>query len=342
MSEYLVDHRRVFNAGDYFDCATPFTTRFNADVEYPLQPARPGHGCPALRRRWLCLLLRCVTLLTLTPPGWCQQCPVVAVGREYTRNGFAPLLLTLRVRRAVALACAMVPGRVDSGPGDQGDQSGDEIQRLAKSSLCKTGFEPNKGFETGDVDGQNGWTTWESCTGCEISTDVVNAGKQALHLSNNLNGSFSEADIELMEPIDRQFLTVRARLLRVNGNNSFGGIYFWAVDEAGEGWSFLTQIAGGGNNFYLGNYNSDTGNVAFEYDVWHELVMRLDFAHCTVTARVDGVLLGALEINTPESYAAIGGFGIYTYNDSANDVYADQVHIVKSGAPIDYVDNCNN
>jgi len=32
MSEYLVDHRRIFDAGDYFDRATTFTTGFNVNV----------------------------------------------------------------------------------------------------------------------------------------------------------------------------------------------------------------------------------------------------------------------------------------------------------------------
>ncbi len=54
MSEYLPDHRRVFNAGDYFDRATTFTAGFNVDVEYALESLRPlvrmsrcreAHGC---------------------------------------------------------------------------------------------------------------------------------------------------------------------------------------------------------------------------------------------------------------------------------------------------------
>jgi len=34
VSEYLPDHRRIFNAGDYFDRATAFAAGFNVDVEY--------------------------------------------------------------------------------------------------------------------------------------------------------------------------------------------------------------------------------------------------------------------------------------------------------------------
>ena len=58
VSEYLVDHRRIFSAiapgialpptslwsdaGDYFDGAGA-TTDFDIDIEYPFQSSRPGH-----------------------------------------------------------------------------------------------------------------------------------------------------------------------------------------------------------------------------------------------------------------------------------------------------------
>ena len=34
VGEYLLDHRRIFNAGDHFDGATAFTARFDVDIEY--------------------------------------------------------------------------------------------------------------------------------------------------------------------------------------------------------------------------------------------------------------------------------------------------------------------
>jgi hypothetical protein len=44
---------------------------------------------------------------------------VLEVGRKYTRDGFAPLLLTLGVRRAVALACAVETGEIQTRTRDQ-------------------------------------------------------------------------------------------------------------------------------------------------------------------------------------------------------------------------------
>ncbi len=59
MSEYLVDHHRIFNAGDYFNRATTFTAVFNVDVKYALQSlcplvrmsrCREAHGCARTAR----------------------------------------------------------------------------------------------------------------------------------------------------------------------------------------------------------------------------------------------------------------------------------------------------
>ena len=55
---------------------------------------------------------------------------MLEVRRENTRDGFAPLLLTRCIRRAVALACAVKSGEVEPRPGNQGGQPGDEVQRL--------------------------------------------------------------------------------------------------------------------------------------------------------------------------------------------------------------------
>ena len=93
VSEYFFDHTRIFNAGDDFDGAATFWARFNVDVEHPFEPLCPGHGCQALRRRWIWCLFKCLNLSTLAPPGRCDQRPVLAIRCEHTRDGFAPLLL---------------------------------------------------------------------------------------------------------------------------------------------------------------------------------------------------------------------------------------------------------
>ena len=53
-----------------------------------------------------------------------------AVGCEHTRDGFAPLLLALRARRAVALANAVEAGQIQARRRDERGQPGDEIQWL--------------------------------------------------------------------------------------------------------------------------------------------------------------------------------------------------------------------
>jgi hypothetical protein len=47
---------------------------------------------------------------------------VFEVGCEHMRDGFAPLLLTRCVRRALALACAVEAGQVQTWARDQGGE----------------------------------------------------------------------------------------------------------------------------------------------------------------------------------------------------------------------------
>jgi hypothetical protein len=43
VSKYLVDHRRVFDAGNDADITAAFTASFNVDVEYTLESLRPAY-----------------------------------------------------------------------------------------------------------------------------------------------------------------------------------------------------------------------------------------------------------------------------------------------------------
>jgi len=54
--------------------------------------------------------------ITLTGPPHSLQISMSIMLREHACDSFAYLLITLRVRRAVALACAMKPGEVNSWP----------------------------------------------------------------------------------------------------------------------------------------------------------------------------------------------------------------------------------
>ena len=42
VGQYLLDHRRVFDASDDFHAATADTARFDVDIEHPLQALRPA------------------------------------------------------------------------------------------------------------------------------------------------------------------------------------------------------------------------------------------------------------------------------------------------------------
>jgi len=43
MNEYLPDHHRVFDTGNYLDGTTTFATGFNIDGKYPFQSLGPSH-----------------------------------------------------------------------------------------------------------------------------------------------------------------------------------------------------------------------------------------------------------------------------------------------------------
>jgi len=76
-------------------------------LSHPGERERPGHGCAALDGRLV----------------WSFLARFFACGETAL-----PPLPALSVRRAVALACAMIAGEVDTGPGYQGDQLGNEVQ----------------------------------------------------------------------------------------------------------------------------------------------------------------------------------------------------------------------
>jgi len=85
----------------------------------PLEALHPAHG-----GGWF------VRVNLAAGLGWHDAGPVFEVGCEHTRDGFAPLLLTRCVRRALALACAVNAGQVQTWARDQGGEAGDKVQRF--------------------------------------------------------------------------------------------------------------------------------------------------------------------------------------------------------------------
>ena len=98
----------IFNAGNDPGCTSADMTRLNVDIENPLQPLSPGHGRMTLNWRLLLLALCTFGLATLAPLRRCHQRTVFAIGCKYTVK-----------------SC-----EIDSGPGHQGGQFGNEIHRL--------------------------------------------------------------------------------------------------------------------------------------------------------------------------------------------------------------------
>jgi len=108
VSEYLLDDHGIFDAGNDPDITAAFTAGFNINIENPLQPLCPGHGCAAFCWSLVLSGFCCYRFLSFTSFGWCYQCPVLAIGRKHPVKA----------------------DEVNSGPGNQSDQSGDKVQWL--------------------------------------------------------------------------------------------------------------------------------------------------------------------------------------------------------------------
>ncbi len=80
--EDLLDHHRVFDAGDDFHGTAAGAAGLDVDIEYTLEPL-----CPCHRRSPLCWCCRFIGYSDLVAPApLCRrdQRPVLAVGVEYT------------------------------------------------------------------------------------------------------------------------------------------------------------------------------------------------------------------------------------------------------------------
>jgi len=78
--KYLLDHRRVFNTGDYLDSASAFFASCNIDIEYSLEALCPGHrGMMLYRRSFISVYLAFGALASFRG---CHQDPMLAVWRE--------------------------------------------------------------------------------------------------------------------------------------------------------------------------------------------------------------------------------------------------------------------
>jgi hypothetical protein len=104
--EYLLNHHRVFDAGNDLHGPAAGRTGLNVDAKDAFQALRPGHGGPALSRRWW--FIGYPGLVALAPFG----------------RGDQGAMFTVRRKHAVE-SC-----QVHSGLGHQGGEPGHEIQRL--------------------------------------------------------------------------------------------------------------------------------------------------------------------------------------------------------------------
>ena len=80
--QYLLDHYRVFDAGNDFHAAAADTTRFDVNIEHPFQTLRPAHRRMACNRCCVFWPGR-FSLVSSATPRRRHQCAVLAVGCEH-------------------------------------------------------------------------------------------------------------------------------------------------------------------------------------------------------------------------------------------------------------------
>ncbi len=84
MSEDLLDHQRILDAGDDPDGATAGSAGLDVDVEHPLQALSPGHRNAAFARRFLFPSSAGVGFAALASLSRRNLYSVFAVRGEYT------------------------------------------------------------------------------------------------------------------------------------------------------------------------------------------------------------------------------------------------------------------
>lgn len=109
----LLDHHRIFNAGDDLDGVAAAVADLDVDVENALQALPPSHCGPAFSGRSVFGRIRRASLVALA-----------AFGRRH-----------LRTMRTIGGENAVKSSQVDPGLGYQGDEPGDEVQWLGERPM---------------------------------------------------------------------------------------------------------------------------------------------------------------------------------------------------------------
>jgi hypothetical protein len=113
VGEDLLDHHRIFDAGNDLDVTAAALAGLDVNVEDTFQALRPSHGGPAFGGRGVFGRIRRVGFVALAALARRHLCTVCAVGGEDS----------------------VEPSEVDPGFGHQGDQARNEVHRL-EDDVC--------------------------------------------------------------------------------------------------------------------------------------------------------------------------------------------------------------
>ena len=129
VGENLLDHHRVFDAGDDPDRAAAGLTDLDVNIEPPLEPLRPAHRGAEFGGRLDLRLIGQLSLCAFAPFRRGHPRTVFAVGRKHPVETY----------------------QVDPRLGHQSRQPGNEVQRLDK--IAGSDFEQPKAGPKGEEQG---------------------------------------------------------------------------------------------------------------------------------------------------------------------------------------------
>ncbi len=189
--------------------------------------------------------------------------------------------------------------------------------------IYQTGFE-SPTFSAGVIGGQDGWLD-KDMGNAVVQAPVAASGTQALLLRNT---SFDYADKPFSATGAGMVFTFAVDYLHSGANTSSTQS---AMGAYGDDERFIANIGYRNGELIAGNRNSSGPTVAAANDVWHHLVLTLDFNTLMMSGTANGQSLGSLPMILPNpgpvAWTELTLLGIQTTGGTETLHYYDNVVI---------------
>lgn len=185
--------------------------------------------------------------------------------------------------------------------------------------VYSTGFEQQT-FATGSISGQDGWGI--NAGAATIQTATVQAGCQALRIASPSTVATRLIGI----PVTGQTVTIEfdARAT-VQGGSPFN---MGVIGNTG----FIGQINISGTSYIVGNTNSFQSIPGVTFNVWHHVVLTMNFTMLSMVGTVDGNPIAPVAINNATAPTSITTVQ-FGNSGSSGDAFFDNIVISSMATP---------